>query len=203
MLLSTACRDRSHGAPRPGSSEECGTGQAQAGALPLAAVLESSQTAWWLEGAQLSMAQRLFSQEYRAVSPPQAAHKAALPAKCPPGVFPGVQWLRLHASNVGGVGSILGQGTRIPHAGQHCQKVNFFFKRQQQTGPTGSSARTSRGYTSKGSAWKRPCMHPPSQHWLWGKKQPKNVMTRARALQKEHHLVTSEVSPQLQREGGR
>ena len=46
-------------------------------------------------------------------------------------------------------------------------------------------------------------MHRPSQHWLWGKKQPKNVMARARALQKEHHLVTSEVSPQLQREGGR
>ena len=62
-------------------TEECGTGQAQAGALPLAAALESSQTARWLEGAQLSMAQRLFSQEYWAVSPPQAAHEAALPAK--------------------------------------------------------------------------------------------------------------------------
>ena len=27
-----------------------------------------------------------------------------------------VQWLRLYASNAGGVGSIPGQGTKIPHA---------------------------------------------------------------------------------------
>ena len=27
-----------------------------------------------------------------------------------------VQWLRLHASMAGGVGSIPGQGTKIPHA---------------------------------------------------------------------------------------
>ena len=27
-----------------------------------------------------------------------------------------VQWLRLHVSNVGGMGSIPGQGTKIPHA---------------------------------------------------------------------------------------
>ena len=27
-----------------------------------------------------------------------------------------VQWLRLHASNAGHVGSIPGQGTKIPHA---------------------------------------------------------------------------------------
>ena len=27
-----------------------------------------------------------------------------------------VQWLRLHASNTGGVGSIPGQGTKNPHA---------------------------------------------------------------------------------------
>ena len=30
-----------------------------------------------------------------------------------------VQWLRLCASNAGGVGLIPGQGTRIPHAGRH------------------------------------------------------------------------------------
>ena len=28
----------------------------------------------------------------------------------------GSQWLRRHASNVGGMGSIPGQGTKIPHA---------------------------------------------------------------------------------------
>ena len=33
-----------------------------------------------------------------------------------------VQWLRLHASTVGSLGSILGWGTKIPHA------INFFFK---------------------------------------------------------------------------
>ena len=27
-----------------------------------------------------------------------------------------VQWLRLHASNAGGTGSILGRGNNIPHA---------------------------------------------------------------------------------------
>ena len=30
--------------------------------------------------------------------------------------FPAVQWLRLCASTAGGVGSILGRGTKIPHA---------------------------------------------------------------------------------------
>ena len=28
----------------------------------------------------------------------------------------GIQWLRHHASNAGGIGSIPGQGTKIPHA---------------------------------------------------------------------------------------
>ena len=42
-----------------------------------------------------------------------------------------VQWLRLHAPNTGGLGSIPGQGTKIPHAStkpQHSQinKKNFF-----------------------------------------------------------------------------
>ena len=36
--------------------------------------------------------------------------------------FPGVQLLRLCASNAGGVGSIPGWGTRIPHAAWHGQK---------------------------------------------------------------------------------
>ena len=36
--------------------------------------------------------------------------------------LPGSPWLRLHASNAGGVGSIPGQGTKIPHAVWHSQK---------------------------------------------------------------------------------
>ena len=35
-----------------------------------------------------------------------------------------VHWLRLHASNAGGMGSSPGQGTNIPHASQHGQKLN-------------------------------------------------------------------------------
>ena len=38
------------------------------------------------------------------------------------GTFPVVQWLRLHASTAGGVGSIPGQGTKILHTVQHGQK---------------------------------------------------------------------------------
>ena len=37
-----------------------------------------------------------------------------------------IQWFRLHASNAGGVGSIPGWGTNIPHAVEHGQK--FFNK---------------------------------------------------------------------------
>ena len=33
-----------------------------------------------------------------------------------------VQWLKLHPSNVGGMGLIPGQGTNIPHALRHDQK---------------------------------------------------------------------------------
>ena len=33
-----------------------------------------------------------------------------------------VQWLRLHASTAGGMGSIPGRGTKIPHAAQRSQK---------------------------------------------------------------------------------
>ena len=32
-----------------------------------------------------------------------------------------VQWLRLHTPNVGGTGSIPGQGTKVPHATQRGQ----------------------------------------------------------------------------------
>ena len=35
-----------------------------------------------------------------------------------------VQWLRLHASTPGSMGSIPGQGTKIPHAIWHTQKIN-------------------------------------------------------------------------------
>ena len=41
-----------------------------------------------------------------------------------PGTFLVVQWLRLHAPTLGGVGSIPGQGTKILHAVQHGQKPN-------------------------------------------------------------------------------
>ena len=34
-----------------------------------------------------------------------------------------VQWLRLHAANAGDLGSIPGQGTKIPHAAQCGQKI--------------------------------------------------------------------------------
>ena len=36
--------------------------------------------------------------------------------------FLAVQWIRLCASNAGGVGSISGQGTKIPYALWHSQK---------------------------------------------------------------------------------
>ena len=35
-----------------------------------------------------------------------------------------VQWLRFCASNAGGMGSIPGGGTKIPHAAWHSQKKN-------------------------------------------------------------------------------
>ena len=34
-----------------------------------------------------------------------------------------VQWLRLHASTAGGMGSISGQGTKIPHAPRFSHKI--------------------------------------------------------------------------------
>ena len=41
-----------------------------------------------------------------------------------------VQWLRFHASNAGGVGLVLGWGTKIPHAvGMH-KKNNVSGNRQ-------------------------------------------------------------------------
>ena len=39
-----------------------------------------------------------------------------------------VQWLRLHAFNVGGQNSVLGWGTKILHVAQHGQKI-----KQKQT----------------------------------------------------------------------
>ena len=38
-----------------------------------------------------------------------------------------VQWLRVHASTVGGTGSIPGWGTKIPHAAGHSQKKKYTF----------------------------------------------------------------------------
>ena len=42
-----------------------------------------------------------------------------------------VQWLRLCASNAEGMGSILGQGTQIPHA-VHCGKTTKQEKQNKQ-----------------------------------------------------------------------
>jgi len=39
----------------------------------------------------------------------------------------GVQWLRLHASTAGGVGSIPGQGTKIPYASAWPKKKRMQF----------------------------------------------------------------------------
>ena len=36
-----------------------------------------------------------------------------------------VQWLRLHASTAGAMGLIPGQGTKIPHAAEHSQKIKL------------------------------------------------------------------------------
>ena len=41
---------------------------------------------------------------------------------CLPGTSLVVQWLRLHAPHVKGIGSIPGQGTKIPHTTQCSQK---------------------------------------------------------------------------------
>ena len=42
-----------------------------------------------------------------------------------------VQWLRLCTSNSGGTGLIRGQGTKIPYAAQHSQRI----KKQNNTPP--------------------------------------------------------------------
>ena len=43
-----------------------------------------------------------------------------------------VQWLGLCASTVGGAGSIPGQGTKIPHATWHGQKINRSLKKKER-----------------------------------------------------------------------
>ena len=46
-----------------------------------------------------------------------------------------VQWLRLHASNAGGAGSIPGQGDKIPQAVWHGQKERKKnFKKERKKG---------------------------------------------------------------------
>ena len=50
-----------------------------------------------------------------------------------------VQWLRLHASDAGGAGSIPGQGTKIPHAarrGQKKKEKKIIYTMDKQQGPT-------------------------------------------------------------------
>ena len=41
------------------------------------------------------------------------------------------QWLRLHASDAGGLGSIPGQGTKTPHATRCSQKYIYSISIQQ------------------------------------------------------------------------
>ena len=60
------------------------------------------------------------------------------------GTFLAVQWLRLLASNAGGVRLICGQGTKIPHAVQHGQKL----KKKKQKKPNWS--------TKRKKSWKKP-----------------------------------------------
>ena len=45
-----------------------------------------------------------------------------------------VQWLQLHAPNAGGMGSIPGWGTKIPHATQHGQKKKRNKKEERKEG---------------------------------------------------------------------
>ena len=73
-------------------------------------------------------------------SQPRPAKELELPRqrKGGEGLPWGVQWLRLHATTAGGVGSIPGRGTKIPHAGQCGQKIKgfvffFFFKKEGET----------------------------------------------------------------------
>ena len=42
-----------------------------------------------------------------------------------------VQWLTLHTSNAEGTGSIPGQGTKIPHAVQHSQRLKKKKKKKE------------------------------------------------------------------------
>ena len=41
-----------------------------------------------------------------------------------------VLWLRLHASTPGSMGSVPGQGTKIPHATWHTPKINKTLKKK-------------------------------------------------------------------------
>ena len=47
---------------------------------------------------------------------PNTCHIYSLVEMTSQGISLVVQWLRLHASSAGGLGSIPGQGTKIPHA---------------------------------------------------------------------------------------
>ena len=57
------------------------------------------------------------------------------PSKQNLGTSLAVQWVRLHAANAEGMGSIPGQGTKIPHAVKCSQKINnnsnFKIKKQK------------------------------------------------------------------------
>ena len=49
-----------------------------------------------------------------------------------------VYWLRLHASDAGGMGSMPGQGTNILHATKHGQKI--WEKKKKKEGKTSISS---------------------------------------------------------------
>ena len=54
-------------------------------------------------------------------------------SKIQPGTSLVVQWLRLHASNAGGAGSIPGRGTKIPHTAWHGPKIKKTKKTTKQS----------------------------------------------------------------------
>ena len=81
-----------------------------------------------------------------------------------------IQWLRLWAPNAGGLGSILGQGTRS-HMPQlrprYSQIIFFFFKRETQVQSLGQDNSLEEGMATYSSilAWRIPKTEEPGELW--------------------------------------
>ena len=67
--------------------------------------------------------QRKANQNHNEISPHSC--QMAIIKKTTNRISLAVQWLRLCASNAGSADSILGQGTKIPHAAWHGQKIKL------------------------------------------------------------------------------